>query len=226
MDMAARLADQPGRTEQELAGLTDELLISEARGVAARYQALWDVLHAEPTFSFADRYRIEGRVRQLQELGFVVEEVALAPVADGTDQLRLRVAVGDRRFHATQLHALTGLDVGEGQAAILLGDLHAFHAALRRTVREDLTEAEAAPRWLEQVVRPGMRRAHAALGGVGTPIQAYCDLLEVRWILSERAGHDVGDPVALEALAQGGPRDSAARLALAEAPTGQLPRLP
>jgi len=63
------------------------------------------------------------------------------------------------------------------------------------------------------------------VGGVGSPIQAYCDLLEVRWILSERAGSDVGDAVALAALARGGPTDSAARMAIADTPTGQLPRL-
>jgi tRNA A-37 threonylcarbamoyl transferase component Bud32 len=224
LDMAARLGDPPE--------LSEERLIAEAREVARRYTALWDVLHAEPTFSFADRYRVEGRIRALHELGFAVEEVALAPVADHadgsevavSDRLRLRVAVGDRRFHAAQLHTLTGLETGEGQAAILLGDLHAYHAQLRRT-GEELTEQEAATRWLDRVVRPGMRRAHEALHGLGSPVQAYCDLLEVRWILSERAGHDVGDTVALEALARGGPRDSAARLALAEPSTGQLPRL-
>ena len=40
----------------------------------------------------------------------------LQPVGAGTDQLRLKVAVADRRYHATQLRDLTGLDVGEGQA--------------------------------------------------------------------------------------------------------------
>jgi hypothetical protein len=88
-----------------------------------------------------------------------------------------------------------------------------------------VSESEAAISWLNRVVLPGMRRAHEAVGGVGSQIQAYCDLLEVRWILSERAGRDVGDAVALEALARGGPTDSAARLAVVDAATGQLPKL-
>jgi hypothetical protein len=115
--------------------------------------------------------------------------------------------------------------VGEGQASILLGDLRAYQGILRRQSGRDVSEADAAVGWLERVVLPGMRRAHDAVGGVGSPIQAYCDLLEVRWILSERAGSDVGDAEALEALARGGPTDSAARMAVADAPTGQLPRL-
>src|SRR5262249_35142500 len=43
-----------------------------------------------------------------------------------------------------------------------------------------------------------------AVGGLGDPVQAYCDLLEVRWLRSEQAGRDVGDEVALEALARRG----------------------
>ena len=74
----------------------------------ARYERLWELLHAEPTFGFADRYRVEGTIRKLNELGFAVDEVSLQPVAESTGgdrQLRLHVAVGDRRYHATQLRA-------------------------------------------------------------------------------------------------------------------------
>ena len=48
-----------------------------------------------------------------------------------------------------------------------------------------------------------MARAHRRSAGVGDPVQAYCDLLEVRWLLSEQAGRDVGDEPALKALAAG-----------------------
>ena len=69
-------------------------------------------------------------------------------------------------------------------------------------------------------------QAHAAVGGLGDPIQAYCDLLEVRWLLSEQAGHDVGDLAALDALSRRSvPPLSAAKMAIAEASTGQIPAL-
>jgi hypothetical protein len=228
MDMVARMAEQAalaGEEPEDSDPDLDETLVEEARGVAARYAELWDALHAEPTFNFADRYRIEGQLRQLEDLGFVVDEIELRPVEQEADQLRLRVAVGDRRFHAEHLHKVAGLDVGEGQASILLGDLRAYQAMLLRETGREVSESEAAISWLNRVVLPGMRRAHEAVGGVGSQIQAYCDLLEVRWILSERAGRDVGDAVALEALARGGPTDSAARLAVIDAATGQLPKL-
>jgi hypothetical protein len=62
--------------------------------------------------------------------------------------------------------------------------------------------------------------AHDAVHHAGTAIQAYCDLLEVRWLLSEQAGQDVGTNKALAALARDViPNDSAAKLAIAEVPT-------
>ena len=57
-------------------------------------------------------------------------------------------------------------------------------------------------------------------------MQAYCDLLEVRWILSERAGQDVGDQAALAALAsRETPSGSAAKMAVAEPATGTFSAL-
>ncbi|WP_018330445.1 DUF4032 domain-containing protein [Actinomycetospora chiangmaiensis] len=188
-------------------------LVEEALSVPERYRALWDALHAEPRFAFSDRYRVESTVRELEELGFVVDEVSLVP--DG-DAVRLRVGVGDRRFHAQRLRELTGLDVGEGQARELLADLQAHRGALSREQGRAVSEDEAAPSWRHDVLTPGMRRAHAAVGHVGTAVQAWCDLLEVRWLLSEAAGHDVGTDAALEALAEKAPTDSAARALVAE----------
>ncbi len=217
LDLAVRL-DRPPEIY--------DTLIEEAAGVATRYEALWEVLHAEPAFSYADRYRIEGQIRRLHDLGFVVDEISLQPAGAGDETLRLKVAVAARRFHATVLHDLTGLSVGEGQARILLGDLRAYQGRLERQAKANISEAMAAQRWTDEVLRPGMERAHRAVGGLGDPVQAYCDLLEVRWLLSEQAGHDVGDEAALEALCRRTvPRESAAEMAVAEASTGQLPAL-
>jgi hypothetical protein len=185
---------------------------------------LWDVLSAEPVFGFADRYRVEGTVRRLNDLGFAVDEVSLQPVSDDPSQLRIRVAVGDRRYHAQRLQELTGLDVGEGQARILLGDLRAYQAQLCREAGHDVDESTAARLWVMEVVTPMEHLAHQALNNSGTAIQAYCDLLEVRWLLSEQAGRDVGTNAALAALHRNViPTDSAAKMAIAEVPTAPLP---
>ncbi len=75
-----------------------------------------------------------------------------------------------------------------------------------------------------EVVTPTEHLAHAALNNTGTAIQAYCDLLEVRWLLSEQAGRDVGTNAALAALHRNSiPTDSAAKMAIAEVPTAPMP---
>jgi len=74
------------------------------------------------------------------------------------------------------------------------------------------------------VLVPGMETAHAAVGSTGSAVQAYCDLLEVRWLLSEEAGHDVGDGPALEALrTHRPPPGSAANLSIVDLPTEEIP---
>ena len=184
------------------------------------YTVLWDVLHAEQVFGFTDRYRVEGTVRRLNDLGFAVDEVSLQPVTEDPSQLRIHVAVGYRRYHAQRLQELTGLDVGEGQARILLGDLRAYQAQLCREAGHDVDESTAARLWVIEVVTPTEHLAHAVLNYSGTAIQAYCDLLEVRWLLSEKAGRDVGTNAALAALSGDViPTDSAAKMAIAEVPT-------
>lgn len=195
-------------------------LIEEAEQVAARYDTLWELLHAEPAFGFTDRYRVEGMIRRLNDLGFAVDELSFAPDNADPSRLRVHVAVGDRRYHAQHLQELTGLDVGEGQAAILLGDVAAYQMQLRRETGDDVDESTAARLWVIEVLAPYEQLAHEAVGYTGTAIQAYCDLLEVRWLLSEKAGRDVGTNKALAALAGNViPTDSAAKMAIAEVPT-------
>jgi hypothetical protein len=207
------------------------LLIEEAAGVATRYHELWDVLSEQPLLSYGDRHEVEGRIRRLNELGFAVDELSLEPTGSGDERLRLKVTVAARRFHAVELHDLTGLDVGEGQAQVLLADLHSYVATLPDAARgmqsgpSSVTRAEAVQRWMDEVLRPLMQRAHEAVGRLGDPVQAYCDLLEVRWLLSEQAGRDIGNTAALEALANRSlPTDSAAMVVVAEEDTVTMQR--
>jgi Domain of unknown function (DUF4032)/Lipopolysaccharide kinase (Kdo/WaaP) family len=209
------LAERLGRPES-----LHDTLIAEAEQVSVRYEELWTLLHAEPVFGFTDRYRVEGTIRRLNDLGFAVDELSLQPDSADPSRLRVHVAVGDRRYHAQHLQELTGLDVGEGQARILLGDVHAYQAQLCREAGHDVDESTAARLWVMEILTPYERLAHEAVQSKGTPIQAYCDLLEVRWLLSERAGRDVGTNKALAALAGDViPSDSAAKMAIAEVPT-------
>jgi tRNA A-37 threonylcarbamoyl transferase component Bud32 len=218
-NVAGDLADVALETGESGERIDEDLAAAES--VADRYRVLWEELTHEETFGPDERYKVEARVRRLNELGFAVDELALVPATGDRSRLRLKVAVANRRFHAIELQRLTGLEVGEGQATILLNDLRAHQS---RMATDD--DVAAGFRWRTEVFLPGMARAAAAVGPDADPIQAYCDLLEVRWLLSEEAGQDVGDEAALAALAsRQTPSESAAQMVVAETATGSFPAL-
>ena len=177
------------------------------RGRRRRYDALWDVLHEEPVIGLDERYHVEARVRRLNELGFAVDEVRLETAGVGrragpADGRRRRPHV-PRRAAARRSPAWTS---ARARPRSCLNDLRSHVGRLQRESATTCAEDVAAQRWLHDVFRPGVAEAHEAVRRVGDPTQAYCDLLEVRWLLSEEAGTDVGDEPALAALGPPRPR--------------------
>lgn len=178
--------------------------IAAAENIRDRYNAVWRELHLEPSLPAGDRHAIRGQLRRLNELGFAVDEIEILP-APGGAEVRLRVATTNRAFHALELERLTGLRALEGQARLLLNDLHEHVAWLRLTSDPDISDAEGARRWRRDVLDRTLRRLAPAIGA-RDPIQAYCDVLEHKWLLSEAAGGDVGLEAAIDAyLAEGAP---------------------
>ena len=179
--------------------------VEAAETVRARYVALWDELHDVHELSPDDRHAVRARIRRLNELGFAVDEISLEPTPGG-ETVRLRVAVANRRFHARELERLTGLVALEGQARLLLNDIREHQAWLEHVKGRTVPMEEAAEIWLADVLEPSLRKLAPAIGPTRDPIQAYCDVLEQKWLLSEAAGADVGLDAALEAyLALGAP---------------------
>jgi hypothetical protein len=170
--------------------------IDAADTVRERYETLWEKLHETPELSPDDRHAVEKRIRKLNELGFSVDEVALEPGA-GSGRVRLKLAVTTRLFHARHLERKTGIVALENQARMLLNDLHEYAAWLEWFEGRSL-DGEAADRWLRDVFRPTTQRLAPVVGPDRDIVQAYCDLLEHKWLMSERAGRDVGLEAALE----------------------------
>ena len=173
--------------------------VEAAETVRARYAAVWDELHLEPELSSDDRHAVRARIRRLNELGFAVDEITLEPSRGRRDIVRLKVAVANRRFHARELERLTGIKALEGQARLLLNDLHEYGAWLEHERGRPVDEVEIADRWVGDVLEPSLRQLMPAIGRGRDPLQAYCDLLEEKWILSEEAGKDVGLEAAMAA---------------------------
>lgn len=183
----------------------DDLLddsLTAAESVRYRYTALWDELHAEIEVSAEDRFAMAGRVRRLNELGFAVDELDLEPGRPG--RVRVRVAVTNRRFHSVELERLTGLRALEGQARLLLNDLREYAAWLECCEGVSLSIRDAATRWLSDVYRPTLARLAPVIGPGGDAIQAYCDVLETKWLRSEKAKRDIGLEAAIDAYVASG----------------------
>jgi len=174
--------------------------IEAAETVRARYDDLWDEISSEPELSPDDRHAIRARIRRLNELGFAVDEIELDPTIGGEGTVRLRVAVANRRFHVRQLERLTGLVALEGQARLLLNDLTEYRAWIEYHESRPMSELEGAERWLHDVLEPALASLVPVIGLQRDPLQAYCDVLEEKWILSEMAGGDVGLEAAKDAF--------------------------
>ncbi len=180
--------------------------VAAAETVRARYNAVWDELHLVPEVAPGDRHAIRARIRRLNDLGFAIDEVSLEPTSSTGDAVRLRVAVANRLFHAHQLRRLTGLVALEGQARLLLNDIREYQAWLESSTRTSMTTEVAAQRWLGEVLQPAMAALVPAIGPLRDALQAYCDVLEEKWLLSEAARRDVGLDASMAAyLALGAP---------------------
>jgi uncharacterized protein DUF4032/lipopolysaccharide kinase (Kdo/WaaP) family protein len=191
----AMLQDRPGDMDAAIA---------DAESVRDRYAGIWRELHLEPALPAGDRHAIRARLRRLNDLGFAVDEIEVQPAAEGSE-VRLRVTTTNRRFHAHELERLTGLRALEGQARLLLNDLREYTAWLELHGGRHLDEAAGARRWRREVLGPALRRLGPVIGQRDA-LQAYCDVLEHKWLLSEQAGGDVGLDAAIAAyLAEGAP---------------------
>ena len=161
-----------------------------------RYLGLWDELTREDDIGAGERYLIDRRLERLNEMGFDVEELELVSTAGG-DRLRVHPRVVELGHHRRQLRQLTGLDVQENQARRLLNDILAYRAHLERVTGVAMPQAVAAYRWLTEVYEPitaaipGHQRSKIELA------EAFHEVLEHRWFLSEAAGRDVGNAAAL-----------------------------
>lgn len=179
--------------QAELALPADPDPIETVADLQRRYDALWAELTTEEVIGPDERYRIEARLRRLNELGFDVEEVELVRAAgDAGDRLRLRPVVAETGHHRQRLLTLTGLQAQENQARSMLNDLANFRAHVERLEDHPLPENVAAYRWLSEIFQPAVAAIPERLRGKLEPVEVFCEVVEHKWFLSERAGSDVG----------------------------------
>lgn len=152
--------------------------------IVARYERLWHEVTYEQEVAKDARHHIEKRIRRLNEMGFDVAEVSMSTMDGG---YRVRPKVVDAGYHTRRLMRLTGLDAEENQARQLLNDLDTYRAESALT-----DEQQAAHRWLTEVFEPVVRAVPMNLRNKLEPQEIFSQIIQHKWLLSERAGKDVG----------------------------------
>ena len=177
-------------------GYADEAIdpVALSDEIMRRYGELWELLTRTERFERGQRWRVEERIRQLNDAGFDVGELDISTDIDGT-HLQIQPMIVEAGHHSRRLLALTGLDVEENQARRLLNDLDAFAASQDR--QNDDVELVAHD-WLARIYEPITRTVPAPMRGKLEPAEVFHEVLEHRWYLSERARHDVSIETAVQ----------------------------
>jgi hypothetical protein len=206
------LGDGPRRQdlmilEENIAGdLSDLEMLAELPGsldafetgthIRERYEQLWGEINREELVAPGEQWRIQDRIRRLNALGFSVGEVELEATGEG-DRLRMRTIVTDRDYHRHEFHNLTGLVAGERQAELMLNEVRELKATLAKKVNRSVALSEAAFHWQRDRWEVAMKVLAPVLARGEDPSELYCQVLEHKWFLSERAQRDVGMTAAM-----------------------------
>ncbi|MEM9132922.1 MAG: DUF4032 domain-containing protein [Actinomycetota bacterium] len=154
-------------------GITDDL--------EQRYHQLWDELTRTEEFAVSERWRIDQRIRHLNDLGFDVEELSIS--SDGRD-IRIKPILVEEGHHARDLRRRTGLEVQENQARRLLADIANHRAWLQKDAPKPVPRAVAAARWLADVYEPVVESIPEELQAQLEDAEVFHAVLEHRYYLS------------------------------------------
>ncbi|MDH3500295.1 MAG: DUF4032 domain-containing protein [Acidimicrobiia bacterium] len=172
----------------------DDADLALGEEIADWYRWLWEETTREVLIKPDERYLITERINRLNELGFTVDEVDLAP-ADGGSNLRMRPVVRGRVFNTTKLRELAGVEASEWQARQILGDL--YHFTAQRGAASSAGKAVSSIQWRVSQLEPMLDRIRR-LNPSADPIQGFCDFLHFRYVASHDAGFDIGNDAAYD----------------------------
>ena len=96
------------------------------------------------------------------------------------------------------LHGLTGLVAGDRQAALIINEVKELRAQVASEQNRSVGQSMAAYKWLGERYQPVTQKLREALGPDEDLTELYCQVLEHKWYLSERAKRDVGLDAALD----------------------------
>jgi hypothetical protein len=156
--------------------------------VIRRYRRIWAALKERQLLDPKDRHAVERAMRQLHDLGFAVEEVAITIDGD-TQMISFQPKLVAAGYHSQRLREVVGLNAEELQAKRLLASFDRYNA---RENKVGLPINEMAKKWISEVFEPVISRVPDDMRGRVERAQMFHEILENRWYLSEKAGYDVG----------------------------------
>jgi hypothetical protein len=164
----------------------DPLRASES--VITRYRKIWKALSEPQILPANDRHAVEKAMRSLQDIGFAVEEVDVKLAGDQST-LTFTPKLVAPNYHSLRLKELMGLETEEFQAKRILASFDRFRS---REIEKTPDKSEAAQRWLDEVFYKVVDSVPSELKGRVEDAQLFHEVLEHRWYLGERSGHDLG----------------------------------
>lgn len=162
--------------------------------LSERYHSLWQALTGTTLFNPDEMWKIEKMVDNLNNLGFDVDELEVKTASDG-NRVCVRPRVVDAGYASRKLLRLTGLDVQENQAKRLLHDLESYRAS---TWRDGEDPDIVATDWMREVFEPAVKQIPPEYRALIEPAQFFHEVLNHRWYMAEKAGHDVSTQLAVE----------------------------
>lgn len=164
----------------------DPLRASES--VITRYRKIWKALSEPQILPTNDRHAVEKAMRSLQDIGFAVEEVDIKLAGDQST-LTFTPKLVAPNYHSLRLKELMGLETEEFQAKRILASFDRFRS---REIEKTPDKSEAAQRWLDEVFYKVVDSVPSELKGRVEDAQLFHEVLEHRWYLGEKSGHDLG----------------------------------
>jgi len=162
--------------------------IRASESVITRYRRIWNALSEPQILPANDRHAVEKAMRSLQDIGFAVEEVDIKLAGDQST-LTFTPKLVAPNYHSQRLKDLMGLETEEFQAKRILASFDRFRS---REIERTPNVSEAAQRWLDEVFYIVVNSVPGNLKGRIEDAQLFHEVLEHRWYLGEKAGHDLG----------------------------------
>ncbi|GAA1616698.1 MULTISPECIES: DUF4032 domain-containing protein [Brevibacterium] len=162
------------------------------------YNGLWAELTRVEEFSVNERWRIDERIRRLNDLGFDLGELTVTTDLDGVSLL-VEPKVVEPNHHSRRLLRLTGIGANENQARAMLNDLDSYQTAPGFTGgahgsgehHAELSEEEAARIWLDEVYKPLFGAIPESLMNKLEAGQIFYEFAEHRRVMAHARQRDI-----------------------------------